>query len=163
VDSFLGLGSNTGDRLATLQRAVELLAGEPGIRVVRSSRVWETEPVGGPDQPEFLNAVVEVDVDMEPIELLAAANRVEATLGRTRNIRWGPRTIDIDILLIDDLVLKGDRLTVPHPRMHERAFVIMPLLELLPDPVLPTGTRLLDVRLPDQSVRPHASPLRIEP
>jgi 2-amino-4-hydroxy-6-hydroxymethyldihydropteridine diphosphokinase len=163
VDAFLGLGSNTGDRLATLQRAVELLAGEPGIRVVRSSRVWETEPVGGPDQPEFLNAVVEFDVDMEPIELLAAANRVEATLGRTRDIRWGPRTIDIDILLIDDLVLKGDRLTVPHLRMHERAFVIMPLLELLPDPVLPTGIRLLDVRLPDQSVRPYASPLRIEP
>jgi 2-amino-4-hydroxy-6-hydroxymethyldihydropteridine diphosphokinase len=161
VDAFLGLGSNVGERLATLQRPVDLLAEEPSISIRRSSRVWETDPVGGPEQPDFLNAVVEVDTDLDPLDLLAAIDHVEARLGRFRNIHWGPRTIDIDILLIDGLVLTGERLTVPHPRMHERAFVIAPLLELIPDPVLPTGIRLLDVRLTDQPVRPHAPPLKI--
>ena len=161
MHAFLGLGSNVGDRLATLQRAVDLLSRESGIHVERSSRVWETDPVGGPEQPDFLNAVVEVDTDLEPFDLLAVVDRVEATLGRFRDVRWGPRTIDIDILLIDDLVLAGERLTVPHPRMHERAFVIAPLLELIPDPVLPTGIRLLDTRVTDQPVRPHAPPLKI--
>jgi 2-amino-4-hydroxy-6-hydroxymethyldihydropteridine diphosphokinase len=161
VGAYLGLGSNVGDRLATLQHAVDLLGEDPGIQVRRSSRVWETDPVGGPEQPDFLNAVVEVDTDLEPLDLLAVVDRVEATLGRFRDVHWGPRTIDIDILLIDDLVLGGDRLTVPHPRMHERAFVIAPLLELIPDPVLPTGIRLLDTRVTDQPVRPHAPPLQI--
>jgi 2-amino-4-hydroxy-6-hydroxymethyldihydropteridine diphosphokinase len=163
VDAFLGLGSNVGDRLATLQRAVDLLSAEPGIRVRRSSRVWETDPVGGPEQPDFLNAVVEVDTELKPFELLSAVDHVEASLGRFRDIHWGPRTIDIDILLIGDLVLTGERLAVPHPRMHERAFVIVPLLELIPDPVLPTGIRILDVRLTDQPVRPNAPPLNIPP
>ena len=161
MDAFLGLGSNVGERLATLQRAVDLLAEEPSITIRRSSRVWETDPVGGPEQPDFLNAVIEVDTDLDPLDLLAAIDHVEARLGRFRSIHWGPRTIDIDILLIDGLVLTGERLTVPHPRMHERAFVIAPLLELIPDPVLPTGIRLLDVRLTDQPVRPHVPPLKI--
>jgi 2-amino-4-hydroxy-6-hydroxymethyldihydropteridine diphosphokinase len=161
MDAFLGLGSNLGDRLDTLQRAIDLLAVEPGIRVRRTSRVWETDPVGGPEQPDFLNVVAEIDTDLEPLDLLAAAHRVEAALGRTRDIRWGPRTIDIDILLIDRLTIHDDRLTVPHPRMHERAFVVFPLLELIPDPVLPDNSRLLDTRLPDQAVRPYAPPLSV--
>lgn len=161
MDAFLGLGSNVGDRLATLQRAIDLLAAEPGIAARRTSRVWETDPVGGPEQPDFLNVVAEIDTDLEPHDLLAATNRVEAALGRTRDVRWGPRTIDIDILMIDHLAIHDDRLTVPHPRMHERAFVVMPLLELLPDPVLPDGTHLLDIRLPDQPVRPAFAPLSV--
>jgi 2-amino-4-hydroxy-6-hydroxymethyldihydropteridine diphosphokinase len=161
VNAFLGLGSNVGDRLAMLQRAVDLLADEPGIRVERSSRVWETDPVGGPEQAEFLNVVIEVDTDLDPLDLLAAANRVESALGRNRDIHWGPRTIDVDVLLIDDLTIDDDRLIVPHPRMHERAFVIIPLLELLPDPTLPTGIRLLDAPVTDQPIRPHAPPLRL--
>jgi 2-amino-4-hydroxy-6-hydroxymethyldihydropteridine diphosphokinase len=161
VDAFLGLGSNIGDRLATLQRAIDLLAVEPGIVVQRTSRVWETDPVGGPQQPDFMNVVAEIDTDLEPHDLLAATNRVEAALGRTRDVRWGPRTIDIDILLVDGLTIHDDRLTVPHPRMHERAFVVMPLLELLPDPVLPGNTHLLDTRLPDHGVRPVAPPLAV--
>ena len=100
TDALLGLGSNLGDRLATLQQAVELLSGE-GIRTVASSRVWATAPIGGPDeQPTFLNVVIRVDPGtLGPTELLSAVNRVEAALGRVRDERWGPRTIDIDVLL----------------------------------------------------------------
>ncbi len=159
--TFLGLGSNLGDRLSALQHAIDLLAAEPGISVRRTSRVWETDPVGGPQQPDFLNVVAEIETTLEPLDLLRVVNRVEAALGRTRDVRWGPRTIDIDILLIDDLTIDDDRLIVPHPRMHQRAFVVMPLLELFPDPVLPDGTRILDTRLPDHSVHPVAPPLNV--
>lgn len=161
MDVFLGLGSNIGDRLATLQRAIDLLAEEPGINVQRTSRVWETDRVGGPEQPDFLNAVAEIETVLEPLDLLRAVNRVESALGRTREIRWGPRTIDIDILLMDGLTVHDDDLTVPHPRLHERAFVLLPLLELIPNPVLPDNTRLLDIRLPDQEVRPAFPPLAV--
>jgi 2-amino-4-hydroxy-6-hydroxymethyldihydropteridine diphosphokinase len=155
----LGLGSNLGDRLATLQRAVDLLVDEH-VRVVASSRVWETDPVG-PAQPDFLNAVVGADTDLEPLDLLAACQRVEESLGRVRHERWGPRTIDIDILLVDDVAIDEPDLTVPHPRMTERAFVMLPLLELDPDPVLPDGTRMKDVRLTSFGARPVAPPLRL--
>jgi 2-amino-4-hydroxy-6-hydroxymethyldihydropteridine diphosphokinase len=162
--AFLGLGSNLGDRLGTLQRAVDLLGAEPGIAVTGCSRVWETAPVGGPPQPDFLNVVVRVETDLEPHELLDACLRVEASLGRVREVRWGPRSVDVDVLLIDGRTIDDLDLTVPHPRMHERAFVLMPLLELDPDPVLPDGTRLAHVRLgPDASgVRPYAPPLRLD-
>ena len=163
MHAYLALGSNLGDRLATLQRAVDALCAVPGIVVTRSSRVWETEPMGGPEQGAFLNAVIELETTLDPLELLAAANRVEAQLGRTREIRWGPRTIDIDILLIDGRTVDEPTLTVPHPRMHERAFVLMPLLELLPDPVLPDGTRLVEVRLLPAGDRPYAPPLMVKP
>lgn len=159
MEAYLGVGSNLGDRLATLQQAADLLGAHPGIAMRRTSRVWETDPVGGPDQPDFLNVVAEIDTYLDPHDLLAVINRVESELGRVRDIRWGPRTVDIDILLIDDITIADDRLTVPHPRMQERAFVVFPLLELIADPILPNGTRLLDVRLSDQPARPFAPPL----
>ena len=162
--AYLGLGSNLGDRLASLQRAVDMLGEETGIELTRSSRVWETDPVGGPEQPDFLNVVVRAEVGLTPLDLLAACQRVEAALGRVRDVRWGPRTIDIDVLLIDARAIDEPELVVPHPRMHERAFVLMPLLELDPDPVLPDGTRLVDVRLgPDAAggVCAFAPPLRL--
>jgi 2-amino-4-hydroxy-6-hydroxymethyldihydropteridine diphosphokinase len=162
--AFLGLGSNLGDRLETLQAAVDLLGAEPGLTPTRSSRVWETDPVGGPPQPDFLNVVLRVEVDLSPQELLAACRRVEAALGRVRDVRWGPRTIDVDVLLVDALTVDEPDLTVPHPRMRERAFVLMPLLDVEPDPLLPDGTRLVDVPLgPDAAggVRPVAPPLRV--
>jgi 2-amino-4-hydroxy-6-hydroxymethyldihydropteridine diphosphokinase len=161
MEAFLGLGANLGDRLVTLQRAIDLLAAEPGIDVQRTSRIWETDPVGGPEQPHFLNVVAEIETTLEPLDLLEAVNRVEASLGRTRDIRWGPRTIDIDILLMDGLTMHDDRLTIPHSRMTERAFVVMPLLELLPNPILPNDTHLLNVRLPEQGVRPIFPPLLV--
>src|SRR5206468_5115797 len=150
-----------GDRLATLQRAVDLLA-EQGVRVVASSRVWETEPVGGPEgQPPYLNAVVRAETELAVHDVLAAANRVEAALGRTREVRWGPRTIDIDVLLYDDLRHDDPELTVPHPRMTERAFVVLPLLDVDPAPVLPDGTRVLELTLDQDGARPVEPPLAL--
>jgi 2-amino-4-hydroxy-6-hydroxymethyldihydropteridine diphosphokinase len=162
--AFLGLGSNLGDRLANLQRAVQLLDAEAEIAVVASSRVWETDPVGGPSQPDYLNAVIEVRTALRPDGLLAACHRVEAALGRVRDVRWGPRTIDVDLLLFDDLSIDGEGVRVPHPRLTERAFVVLPLLELDPDARLPDGSRLVDVRLgPDAAgeARPFAPPLEV--
>jgi 2-amino-4-hydroxy-6-hydroxymethyldihydropteridine diphosphokinase len=157
----LGLGANLGDRLATLQRAVDLLA-EEGVRTVASSRVWTTEPVGGPPgQPTYLNAVVRAETALEAEEVLAAANRVEAALGRTREVRWGPRTIDIDVLLFDDEVRDEPELTIPHPRLGERAFVVLPLLDIEPDPVLPDGTRVLDLPIDPDGAEPTQPPLAI--
>jgi 2-amino-4-hydroxy-6-hydroxymethyldihydropteridine diphosphokinase len=161
--AYLGLGSNLGERLATLQAAVERLE-RPGIVVVRSSRVYESAPVGGPPQPDFLNAVIEARTDLPPRELLRASHAVEAALGRERSIRWGPRTLDIDILTYGDLSIDEPDLVVPHPRMHRRAFVLLPLLELVGDPPLPGGIRVGDVRVgPDMlgGVRPVAPPLSV--
>jgi 2-amino-4-hydroxy-6-hydroxymethyldihydropteridine diphosphokinase len=159
---FLGLGANMGDRLATLQRAVDLLA-DHGVRAVASSRVWATAPVGGPpDQPEFLNAVIEVDVDgLEPADVLEAAHNVEAELGRVRKERWGPRTIDVDVLLWGTHTSGDPDLTIPHPRMTERAFVVLPLLDVDPDPRLPDGRRVVELPAPDGEVRPFAPPLAL--
>ena len=149
--AYLALGSNLGDRLANLRRAVELLDATPGVEVVRSSRVYETEPVG-PPQPAYLNAVVEVETELEPHQLLGAAQAVEEALGRVRAERWGPRTIDVDVLTYDERTVDEPGLTVPHPRMHERGFVLVPLGELDQDPMLPGGRRLATLRLPPDAV-----------
>jgi 2-amino-4-hydroxy-6-hydroxymethyldihydropteridine diphosphokinase len=162
--AYIGLGSNLGDRLSNLQQAVELLAAQSGVRVVRSSRVYGSDPVGGPSQPEYLNAVIEVDTDRSPHELLDACTTVEDALGRVRAERWGPRTIDVDVLTYEDETIDDPDLSVPHPRMHERAFVIVPLTELDVDPPLPGGRRLSTLRTgPDAvlGVRPFAPPLEL--
>ena len=160
--AFLGLGSNLGDRLANLQRAVEILAAAAGVHVVRSSRIYETAPVG-PAQPHYLNAVLEVDTALEPSELLAAGAAVERNLHRVREVRWGPRTIDVDVLTYGDRVNDTPNLTVPHPRMHQRAFVLAPLLELEADPPLPGGRRARDLSTDgwSEDVRLFAPPLRV--
>lgn len=163
VSAYLAIGSNLGDRLETLQRAVELLDARPGIEVLRSSRVYETEPVG-PPQPAYLNAVVEVRTDLEPHELLKETQVVEDELGRVRAERWGPRTIDVDVLTFDERTIDEPELVVPHPRMHERGFVVVPLGELDPDPMLPGERKLSELRLPPDAVfgvRPFAPPLRV--
>ena len=161
--AFLGLGSNLGDRLTNLQGAVDALQGEPGLRVTGSSRVWETVPVGGPPQPDYLNAVIRVETDLSARDLLEAARRIEARLGRVRQERWGARTIDVDILLFDDETIDEPDLVVPHPRLSQRAFVLLPLLELDPDPTLPDGTRLKDLRIDTVGVAPSAPPLAVRP
>jgi 2-amino-4-hydroxy-6-hydroxymethyldihydropteridine diphosphokinase len=131
--AYLGLGSNLGDRLAHLQRAVEALAGTAGIQVVAVSSVYETAPVGGPAQDDFLNAVAAVDTELAPRDLLAAAMTVEQLEERVRAVRWGPRTLDVDILLYGDERIAEPDLEIPHPRMQERAFVLAPLRDVAPD------------------------------
>ena len=161
--AYLGLGSNLGDRLATLQRAVELLDASEGIRVVRSSRVYETAPVG-PPQPTYLNAVIEVATELDPRALLEACLAVEAELGRVRRERWGPRTIDVDVLTYDRIEVDEPDLQIPHPRMHERGFVLVPLGELTADPMLPGGRTIGALRLEADAVlgvHVVAAPLRV--
>lgn len=129
--AYIGLGSNLGDRHAALTRALALLASHPGIELVAVSSFLETDPVGYLDQPSFLNAAAAVETALTPHELLSTLLDVERDLGRTRDgPRYGPRTVDLDILLIDGLKLDSDGLTVPHPRLHERVFALAPLAEL---------------------------------
>jgi len=160
---YLGLGSNLGDRLGALQSAVDLLAREPGLRIDASSRVYETDPVGGPAQPDYLNAVVRVETELTPHETLEACRRTETALGRVRDVRWGPRAIDIDVLLLDALTVDEPDLTVPHPRIADRAFVLLPLLELEPDPMLPGGRTLASVTLGPEGAQLFAPPLSTRP
>jgi len=143
---FLGIGSNVGDRFGNLQKALRLLAGTHGITVRRVSSVYETEPVGGPIQPDYLNAVVEIHTACEPHQLLKVCICIEHAMGRTRTVKWGPRIIDIDIVFYNRLVMTTDDLTIPHPYVHERGFVLIPLSELVPDfehPVLGKTVREL--------------------
>jgi 2-amino-4-hydroxy-6-hydroxymethyldihydropteridine diphosphokinase len=158
VRAFLALGSNLGGRLENLRRAVELLDATPGIRVERTSSVYETDPVG-PPQPDYLNAVAEVHTTLTARALLEACLGVEHALGRVRGERWGPRTLDVDLLTYGEERIDEPGLTVPHPRMHERAFVLIPLRELEPDPPLPDGRSIDDVRIDDEGVRRFGPPL----
>ena len=129
---YFSLGSNLGDREAYLRRALEALAGA-GVRVLRVSSIRETEPVDVREQPMFLNLVAEAETDLFPKQLLGHTQQIERELGRVRTLPKGPRTIDIDILLYGSLVMDTPELTIPHPRMAERLFVLLPLAELAPD------------------------------
>jgi 2-amino-4-hydroxy-6-hydroxymethyldihydropteridine diphosphokinase len=131
VFAYIGLGSNLGDRRAMIAGALERL----GPR--RVSTIVETEPWGVVDQPRFLNAVAEIETDLEPDELLGRLLDVERGLGRVRNEKWGPRSIDLDLLLFGDRRIASDALSVPHPRLHERKFVLEGLAELCPDRTVP--------------------------
>jgi 2-amino-4-hydroxy-6-hydroxymethyldihydropteridine diphosphokinase len=128
--AYLGIGSNLGDRLEHLQLAVDDLAAADGVDLVAVSPVYETEPVGGPEQADYLNAVVAVDTDRTPRALLELARAIEAHAQRIRTVRWGPRTLDVDVLLVGDERVDEPDLVVPHPRMTERAFVVVPLADL---------------------------------
>jgi 2-amino-4-hydroxy-6-hydroxymethyldihydropteridine diphosphokinase len=128
--AYLGLGSNLGDRLAHLQAAVDGLSATPDVRVVAVSRVYETTPVGGPPQGDYLNAVVAVDTALDARALLHVAQRLEQQEERVRTERWGPRTLDVDVLLVGDVRVSEPDLVVPHPRLDERAFVLVPLADL---------------------------------
>ena len=131
--AYFGIGSNLGDRLAHLQRAVDALAQEPGVRVAAVSRVYETVPVGGPPQDDYLNAVIAVETTLDARALLGIAQRLETAANRVRRERWGPRTLDVDILLVGDEHVDEPDLHVPHPRMTERAFVLVPLADVAPE------------------------------
>jgi 2-amino-4-hydroxy-6-hydroxymethyldihydropteridine diphosphokinase len=162
---YLGLGSNVGDRRGLLESAVAALASR-GVSVLASSSVYETEPVGEvTNQPEFLNACVRIDTELDPEQLLDTCKAVERELGRTDGgIRHGPRPIDVDMLLLGDLVHRSERLSLPHPEVTSRRFVLVPLLELDPGLVTPQGARLADAlaALGDgQAVRRVGPPLPV--
>jgi len=134
----IGIGSNLGDRLANVRTAVLSISRLDGVELLDTSDPVETEAVGGPPgQPDYINAAVVVETELPPRELLRALGRIEDALGRDRAERWGPRTIDLDILLYGDTVVDLDDLTVPHLLMHERSFVLEPLAEIAPDAVHP--------------------------
>lgn len=128
--AYLGLGSNLGDKVENLREAVMLIDEGPQTQVVAKSSLYATAPVGYLDQDDFVNGVIEIETELTPEELLALCQSVEQSLRRVRLIRWGPRTIDVDVLLYEDVVSLDPVLTLPHPRMHERAFVLVPLSEL---------------------------------
>jgi 2-amino-4-hydroxy-6-hydroxymethyldihydropteridine diphosphokinase len=138
VRAYVGVGANLGDRRATIERAVELLRAVPGVEVLAVSSLRETDPVGFEEQPRFLNGAVELETTLEPRELLEVLLRVERDLGRTREgPRFGPRTIDLDLLVHGDGRVDEPGLTVPHPRLHERRFALEPLAELAPGLEIP--------------------------
>jgi len=128
---YLSLGSNVGDRKANLEKALRLLGQR--LQIEQVSSVYETEPVGYTEQPRFLNAVCRVETDIGPLQLLSLIKGIEASLGRVPSFPNAPRPIDVDILFYSDLVMETPELTIPHPRIKERAFVLIPLLEIAPD------------------------------
>ena len=132
-EAYLSLGSNMGDKKQNIDKAVTILDLHKEIDVVTVSSYYETEPVGYIDQDWFLNVVVNISTDLNPYDLLDYCHYIEQSLKRERVIHWGPRTIDLDILLYDKMVNHDDLLTIPHPRMKERAFVMIPLQEIAPD------------------------------
>ncbi|GLK06648.1 2-amino-4-hydroxy-6-hydroxymethyldihydropteridine diphosphokinase [Streptosporangium carneum] len=152
----LALGSNLGDRFETLQGALDSLFDTPELEFVAVSPVYETDPVGGPEQGPYLNAVVIANSGLEPRTLLDRAQSVENAFGRVRAERWGARTLDVDLITVGDVVADDPELTLPHPRAHERAFVLVPWVRADPDAVL-AGRRVADLLagLDQDYVRPR--------
>jgi 2-amino-4-hydroxy-6-hydroxymethyldihydropteridine diphosphokinase len=158
--ALIGLGSNVGDRLQFLQRAVKQLGETIGVQLRDVSSVYETDPVGPAAQAWFLNAVVAADTSLNPVTLLQQTQAIERALGRETTYHWGPRTIDLDILLYGNTQVNTATLTIPHAELCQRAFVMIPLLELVPGLVLPDGTEVsacLSRLMPPQQVRLFAS------
>jgi 2-amino-4-hydroxy-6-hydroxymethyldihydropteridine diphosphokinase len=147
VRAFVGLGANLGDREATIRRALALLADDPGIRVLAVSSLRETDPVGYADQPRFLNGAAALETELPARGLLDRLLAVERELGRNRSQeqRWGPRTVDLDLLLYGEETIDEPGLTVPHPRLADRRFVLEPLHELAPELTLPDGRSVRDL------------------
>lgn len=135
--AYIGLGSNIGDKTGNLKRAIEELGKVSGSEVLAVSSFYKTEPVGGVEQDWFINAVAKIETGLSPRELLKALLDIERNLGRIRDTKWGPRIIDLDILLYDDLVIEEEGLAVPHPYLHERGFALAPLAEIAPAYVHP--------------------------
>ena len=131
--AYIGLGSNLGDREKYVEYAIEMLNATNGITMNVVSEVYETKPVGYLQQPNFLNCVAEISTSLSPYQLLDVCMLIESELQRKRTIKWGPRTVDLDILFYGDLVMAEDRLTIPHPLLHERGFVLLPMRDIAPD------------------------------
>lgn len=154
VRAYVGIGANLGDPVAQVLAAIEALAALPGTTLAAASSLYRTAPVGAPDQPDYVNAVAALDTHLDPHELLDALQRIEQVAGRDRPFPNAPRTLDLDLLTYAAQHLADDRLTLPHPRMHERAFVLAPLVEICPDAGIPGLGRAVDwlARSEDQRV-----------
>jgi 2-amino-4-hydroxy-6-hydroxymethyldihydropteridine diphosphokinase len=137
--SAIALGSNMGESLAILEGAIKSLEKTPGITIKAKSSWYRTAPVGGPSQPDYLNGAAILEVQLSPHKLLETLLNIEQEFGRVRQEHWGPRTLDLDVLLFDDLILETPDLQIPHPRMTQRAFVLVPLAEIAPDWIEPVS------------------------
>lgn len=156
---YVGIGTNLGERQANIDRALELLKEHEEIEILAVSKIIETEPVGGPPQGPFLNGILKIKTDLLPLEILSQLKMVERRLGRVKKDQDGPRTMDLDILFYDDVVIvDGKSLQIPHPRLHERSFVLEPLAEIAPDFIHPRLKKsvktLLDELLNASSPKP---------
>lgn len=153
INVYLGLGSNQGDRAGNLKTAAALISRLIG-KIAKQSHIYETQPWGNPDQEAFLNQVIMVNTTLDPRGLLDAANKVEREMGRTRKEKWGPRIIDVDILFYGKRIIRDKGLEIPHPELHKRAFVLVPLMEIAPElehPVLKQQIDELYMACDDQS------------
>jgi len=151
---YIGIGSNLGDREGNIGRAIGLLEGNPDIQIIKASSLYETEPVGYKEQGDFLNAVIEISTSLGSRDLLKIIKNITNSINTKPKERWGPRSIDLDILFYDDLVIQEEDLAIPHPRLHDRGFVLVPLVEIAPDlihPVLKISVKKLLDRLEDRS------------
>jgi len=135
--AYIGLGSNIGYKAENLKKAIDFLRTKEGLEVKKVSSYYETEPIGLKEQGWFLNAVVEVETSLSPEGLLRACQEIEDEMGRKRGVRWGPRIIDLDILLYGDSIIEKEELKIPHPLMHNRRFVLVPLVEISPEAIHP--------------------------
>ena len=152
--AYIGIGTNIGDRKKNLVDALELIKENEKTIVKRISSIYETAPVGYTEQDAFLNIVVEIETELEPLHLLELTSSIENTMGRKRLIHWGPRVIDLDILIYSGKKVNDERLSIPHPRIQERAFVLIPLMEIAPEMLLnevPIETYLQNIK--DQEVK----------
>ena len=154
--AYLGLGSNVGDRETQLNQAIHILNEIEGINVTQTSLIYETDPVGYVEQPQFLNQCIEIQTTLTPRDLLNACLETEQQLHRVRDVRWGPRTLDVDILLFDKQIINEDDLVIPHPRMLERSFVLIPLNDIAPDFTEPhTNKKIRNLVTLDNSVKQY--------
>ena len=156
VKAYLGLGSNIGNRELQLNEAIKILHAYQGIQVTQVSHIYETEPVGYPNQPKFLNLCIEIETELNPQSLLKCCLATEQQLHRKREIRWGPRTLDVDILLFGDQIIEQDNLSVPHPRMKERSFVLIPLNDIATNQIEPISNKSIgQLVVTDNSVKKY--------